>query len=286
MIRALLFWLALTLPLAAQDLPDWQHTSINDFAGLLTPQDAQALDQALIALHDDTGAQGTVVTLTDRARYGSKAEGLESFATRLFNDWGIGEAQRDNGFMVLVLTDEREARIELGAGYDSRADDVAQAIIEQDMLPDFRAGNLSQGIRAGTVSVIENIARPHAAGMGYTGPVPDPDKNPAGWIAPLGAIGFFLFVAFRIFSRFWDRIRLRHRPCPNCGGSGLIRESEIIQPEDGSGQASQVTWTRCPRCNWTGPRSESDRSRAPGSDRSSGGFGGGRSSGGGASGRW
>ena len=39
MIRAALIWLALTLPLAAQDLPDWQHTSINDFAGLLSDDD-------------------------------------------------------------------------------------------------------------------------------------------------------------------------------------------------------------------------------------------------------
>ena len=67
MMRAGLIWLSLSLPLAAQDLPEWDHTSINDFAALLSDADTQALDQALIALNHDTGVEGTVVTL-DRPR--------------------------------------------------------------------------------------------------------------------------------------------------------------------------------------------------------------------------
>lgn len=283
MIRAALIWLLIALPAAAQDLPDWQHTSINDFAGLLTDADTQVLDQALIALHADTGVEGTVVTLTDRARYGGGSEGLEGFATRLFNDWGVGDAQRNDGFMVLVLRDDREARIELGDGYSSAANRGAAAIIDQDMLPAFRAGNMSQGIRDGTLSVIEHIARPQAAGLGYDGPTTR--KGPLDWLLPIGVFGFFGFVGFRILRDILARIKQGRQPCPNCGGSGLIRESEIVQPDNGTGAARQVIWTRCPNCNWTSPRHESDRAPRS-SSRSSGGFGGGRSSGGGASGRW
>ena len=181
MIRALVLTLLLALPAAAQDLPDWQHTSINDFAGVLSNEDVQILDQALIALHDDTGVEGTVVTLTDRARYGG-ADGLEPFATRLFNHWGVGDAERNDGFMVLVLTGDREVRVELGAGYPRSADRIAARIIDDTILPDFRAGNLSRGIREGTLDVIQQIARPHAAGetlAGRPGRMTD-------WLIPAG----------------------------------------------------------------------------------------------------
>lgn len=284
MIRAALIWLALALPLAAQDLPDWTATSINDFAQLLTNDDTRVIDQALIALHDETGVQGTVVTLEDRARYGG-TDGLEPFATRLFNDWGVGEAERNDGFMLLVLRDDREVRIELGAGYPGAANGAAQAIIDRTILPEFRAGRMSQGIRDGTLAIISDIARPNAAAMGFDGPSQPRDRG--GWLLPLGVFGFFGFVAFNILRNIWRRIQLGRQPCPNCGGAGLVQESEIIQPPDGKGRASQVIWTRCPRCNWTSPRSEGRPvPRRRGGRGRSGGFGGGRSSGGGASGRW
>lgn len=282
MIRAALLWLCLALPGLAQDLPDWTATSINDFAGLLTNDDARIIDQALIALHADTGSQGTVVTLSDRARYGG-TDGLEAFATRLFNDWGVGEAERNDGFMLLVLRDDREVRVELGAGYPRQADDAAQAVIDDSLLPAFRAGDMSGGIRDGTLAIIDQIARPHAAGLGYEGP--SEKRDALGWLMPTAVFGFFGFVLFNIGRNIWRRIQFGRQPCPNCGGSGLIQESEVIQPGDGKGRASQVMWTRCPHCNWTSPRSE-PRPVSRRSSGRSGGFGGGRSSGGGASGRW
>ena len=137
------------LPAMAQDLPQWQSTMVNDFAGLLTPEDAAGIDRMLADLRDQTGVEGTVVTLPDRARYGGK-DGLEPFATRLFNHWGVGDAQRNNGFMLLVLTADREARIELGRGYQNDADIIAQDITRRTLLPAFRDGRMSQGIRDGT----------------------------------------------------------------------------------------------------------------------------------------
>ncbi|WP_299841413.1 YgcG family protein [uncultured Paracoccus sp.] len=284
MIRAALIWLCLALPVSAQELPDWTATTINDFAGLLTNADKQTIDQALIALQGETGSQGTVVTLTDRARYGG-TDGLEAFTTRLFNDWGVGEAGRNDGFMLLVIRDDREARVELGAGYPGAADLAAQAIIENTLLPAIRAGEISGGIRDGTLAIIADIARPHAAGMGFDGPVDKPDLMD--WLSRVVFFGVFGLIGFNILRKTWQRFQLGRQPCPNCGGAGLVQESEVIQPTDGTGRASQVIWTRCRRCNWTSPRSEGRPiSRRSSSGGRGGGFGGGRSSGGGASGRW
>lgn len=281
MIRAALIWLALALPLAAQDLPDWQHTSINDFAGLLSNEDTRALDQALIALHDKTGIEGTVVTLTDRARYGG-TDGLEAFATRLFNHWGVGNAQRNDGFMLLVLRGDREARIELGAGYPSAADAIARDIMERVILPEFRQDRMSRGIREGTLAVIDRIAHPTAG----NGTLQAPGRGLSGWLVPLATLGIFGLALLNIGRGLLRRFREGRRPCPACGGRGLIEEIEPVTATDAAGTpvTRQSVWRRCPACGWTGPRSTRDTPAHR--SRRRGGFGGGRSSGGGASGRW
>ncbi len=283
MIRAALIWLLLALPLAAQDLPDWRHTSINDFAELMTGDDTRILDQSLITLFNETGIEGTVVTLRSRADHGG-SDGLEAFATRLFNHWGVGDATRNDGFMVLVLADDREVRIELGAGYPHKADRLAQDIIDRAMLPRFRRDEMSAGIRDGTLAVIERIARPSAEGR----EIEAPGRDIGGWLVPLGVFGFFGFVFAQIARGFIRRFTHARRPCPQCGGRGLVEDIEPVTATDEAGHpvARQSVWTRCPRCGWRdhstrdAPRSRTD-SRPGG-----GGFGGGRSSGGGASGRW
>ncbi|MCQ0971149.1 TPM domain-containing protein [Paracoccus sp. TK19116] len=289
MIRVALVWLCLALPAAAQELPDWDYTSINDFAGLLTNEDIQVLDRALIALHDETGVEGTVVTIEDRARYGG-ADGLEPFATRLFNDWGVGDARRDDGFMVLVSQGDREVRIELGAGYPASADQAAQRIIDDRIIPEIRADHMSRGIRDGTLDVIQSIARPVAAGDLPGAPHNWADRI-TGSLSHLLPIGFIGFVLFRIFGRHLARWRRAREVCPKCGSRELMDMTETRE-------GARITWRRCPSCGWTGPERSLPAARGRGgfargglrgSGRRSGrggGFGGGRSSGGGASGRW
>ncbi|WBU63350.1 TPM domain-containing protein [Paracoccus aerodenitrificans] len=296
-----LIWLLFALPVAAQELPDWQYNSINDFAGILSNDDTRILDQALIALNGETGVEGTVVTLTDRASYGG-TDGLESFATRLFNDWGVGNAERDDGFMVLFLRDDREARIELGAGYAREYDRIAQQIMDGIMLPEFRDGAYSAGLRQGTLAVADRIARAHTAGT-----VPEPPRR--NWadliLVNLMSILFGLFgivATFLFIYRKWTQNR-----CPRCRERGLITETGPMRdPLPDGGWKVQYDQVKriCPSCGYTGTkrkkrpetivfagdgtilsRSSNIRSVA-GRSRSSGGFGGGSSGGGGASGRW
>lgn len=302
---ALVTVLAVLFPASAsaQDLPAPEYTSVNDFAGLLDLDGTRVLDQALIALHDETGVQGTVVTLTDRARYGGH-DGLEAFATRLFNDWGVGQVDRNDGFMVLVLRDDREARITLGAGYPASADARAAQIMDKVMLPAFRNGQMSAGITNGTLAVIDQIARPHAQGLGLTPPA---QSDPA----PQGAAGGLAAMAGLAFGLLFLRRQRRRRRCPECGHSPVMVETAARRDprQDGGWQVAADLVTRiCPACGWreqhqmptpqittyapTGSilsRSANPawRSATPRrGSRSCGGFGGGSSSGGGASGRW
>lgn len=288
----LAFGLIVGVPATAQSLPDWQHTSVNDFAGVLRSEDARILDEALIALNHATGVEGTVVTLPDRARYGG-TDGLEPFATRLFNHWGVGNAQRNDGFMVLVIPGTHEARIELGKGYPGSTDAVAAGIMRAEMLPAFRDGDYSRGIRQGTLAVIDRIARPMAA----EGKVRPPRRS-----GDLAGLGLFLAAVAAMFGLArWNRSRADR--CPQCRHRGLEREATPVReglPGGGWRTAQQTVALRCPACGWTGSRvtplpvistygpagqllTRDNRDRPRGG---SGGFGGGSSGGGGASGRW
>ena len=292
-LLAALILLVSLLPAAAQDLPQWESTTVNDFAGLLTPEDATALDRALSDLRDDTGVEGTVVTLTDRARYGG-ADGLEPFATRLFNHWGVGDAQRNNGFMLLVLTNDREARIELGRGYQNDADIIAQDITRGTLLPAFRDGRMSQGIRDGTQDIITHIVLPTTRGEAL--------QRPDEPLAPkVSGFGIWAAIMALIGRHVWRRNR-----CPQCHKRDLTTSRSPHReelPEGGYRVSSDDVTRTCRHCGWSDTRqrpnrnsiwygadgtlirSERNSRSGPGGGGSSG-FGGGSSRGGGASGRW
>ncbi|SMO58129.1 TPM domain-containing protein [Paracoccus laeviglucosivorans] len=299
-MRRLLALLVLTLGLAvqavAQDLPEWRSTTVNDFAGLLTADDARVLERALTDLRDQTGVQGTVVTLTDRARYGG-TDGLEPFATRLFNHWGVGDAARNDGFMLLVLSANREARIELGRGYSPEADILAQDIMRGTLLPAMRKDQASAGIRQTTDDIIRLIARPVAAGNPVTA-----RESSRDWTG-LAAFAAFGAILLAIARKAW-----RRRRCPQCNRSGVTTQRTPERqplPDGGHMVAAQQITRHCPHCGWQESRSgalpriayygaagellrqERNRDyRGPGPHGGGGGFGGGSSRGGGASGRW
>ncbi|MFV0292335.1 MAG: TPM domain-containing protein [Paracoccus sp. (in: a-proteobacteria)] len=304
MIRVLFIWLMLALPVRAQSLPDWQYTSVNDFAGILNNDDTRILDQALISLHDDTGMEGTVITLTNRARYGGMS-GLEPFATRLFNYWGIGEARRNDGFMILLLRDDREVRVELGTGYPAIYDQVSEQIIENSILPFFRADDYSQGLRQGTLEIIEQIARPHANGAAPSGPqVPAMRQDRKS----VSSLVFFLLMGS--LPAIFIFLKRRAKRCPQCHGNRFHTERTPVR-DDSSGGGWSISNDRvmrvCRNCGWRDNErtilrhqtttydrngliigtTENYRTRnSMGWKRGSDGFGGGSSSGGGASGRW
>ena len=140
--------------LAAQDYP--AHTGkVNDFAGLLTPDQRAQLGADLDQLERDTSAEVAVVTLPSL-----NGRSVEEYATGLFNTWGIGKADRDNGVLVLVSRGEREMRIEVGYGLEGiLPDGLAGEIIRGTFLPKFREGRYADGVLEGTARVVDIVRR-------------------------------------------------------------------------------------------------------------------------------
>ena len=89
--------------------------------------------------------------------YDTSDTSIEAFSTTLFNLWGIGDAARNNGVLIVMAVGDRDVRIELGAGYDSSYDARMQAVIDDHMLPHFREGHYSRGLYRGSRALVADL---------------------------------------------------------------------------------------------------------------------------------
>lgn len=141
-------------------LPDAKDSYINDFANLMSAEDEVQLREVLETLKYRSGQEVTVVTITSFSKYESQYATWESFATSLFNDWGVGRLPDNNGIMLLVARDGNKIRIELGTGYPDRYDGIMQIVIDSVIYPSFVKGNYSKGILVGTKKIVDATSHP------------------------------------------------------------------------------------------------------------------------------
>jgi uncharacterized protein len=282
-LRHFLVVLLLAVPAAAQDYPEPLTAFVSDHAEVLDPETEARITQALAGAREDPGAEIAVVTVRARSDHGPHLS-IESFANGLFNAWGIGEAARNNGILILVATEDREMRIELGAGHPRSWDFVAEEIVHRIMLPAFREGDMARGIEDGTLAAIERIARPFAAGL------PAPERTFRAWLRewwpPVAFFGLLGGIFGAAGLAIW---RAEHPVCPHCGRRKTVvaRKTTVPATRETPGTAEEtITCRACDtRTRRIHPVPWASPSRRE-SGGSSSGFGGGSSSGGGASGRW
>ncbi len=291
-ILAFLFILLPTFTYA-QTYPDYESIYVNDYANIIDEQTEKRLTDQLTALRQDHDVEATVLTIGSRKTYGDSPS-LEYFATGLFNEWGIGNSERNDGILILVIRDDREMRVELGSGYGSGFNRVAKETIENYFLPSFRNGNYARGIERGTTEIIRRIALPFAKGK------PEPVVKKSSRRAPKSGllVAIFLLVpvfligltiALFSFRRQIRKLWLFFSKCPNCGRYGLRTIDRTLKPPTKTSGGEGLSITTCLYCDYS-DSSTYTISRLPdpsdSSDSSRGSFGGGSSSGGGASGRW
>jgi uncharacterized protein len=138
--------------LAAQDFPEQPVPPrlVNDFAGIFSQQERDALEQKLVAYNDSTSTQIAVVTVTDLHGY-EKGD----YAQRLGEAWGIGQKGKNNGILILIKPKTPDSNGEVfiapGYGLEGVIPDLACArIIDDEMLPSFREGNYYRGVDKAT----------------------------------------------------------------------------------------------------------------------------------------
>jgi uncharacterized protein len=147
--RLLLILLLVATPALAIDFPPLTGRVI-DQAGLLSPAAERQLTDLLAAHEARSGNQVVVATL--KSLGGME---IEEYGYQLGRHWGIGRKEKSNGVLLIVAPAERQVRIEVGYGLEGLLTDaLSSTIINQTILPEFRAGRLEQGIVTGTRAIL------------------------------------------------------------------------------------------------------------------------------------
>lgn len=145
---------SLALAAAAQPGVPALTGRVVDNADILSRSVEAGLSERLAAFEDSTSVQ--VVVLTVPSLRGAV---LERFATDVFRTWGLGQAESDNGVLLLVARDDRELRIEVGYGLEGELTDaLAGRIIRDEIVPRFRDGSFNGGVVAGVDAILGAVS--------------------------------------------------------------------------------------------------------------------------------
>jgi len=177
--------------LAAQQLPK-PSGFVNDFAKVMNAQDAKTVETLAAAVKEKIGAELALVTVESYAPYATIGE----YSIALAEAWGVGERGKDSGVLLVLAMAEREVRIEVGYGLEGAIpDSVAGRILDTAVIPAFRQGDFSGGLREGCRDIAAYVAKEKGLELAELN-LPDNIIRSSGSSSPEGIIFpvFFFFM--------------------------------------------------------------------------------------------
>jgi uncharacterized protein len=200
-------FLLLPASLAALDAPA-MNGAVNDLAGVIGTAEKAELSNYLDAVNAQTGVQVAVLTVASL-----EGDSIEAFSMRVAEEWKLGQADKDNGALLVVAVAERSLRIEVGYGLEGELTDMKTGLIIRNVIvPYFKGGNYGGGIIAGVRNIV-GIATGDASIVAQA--VQNPQTR-SGSSSGSGFAGIIFFIFF-ILSMLGGIGRRRHG-----GGGGLL----------------------------------------------------------------
>lgn len=115
---------------------------VQDYANVLSAETEQQINRVGMALREKTKAQIVVVTVKQLAD-----TTVEEYALELLRGWGVGDQAMNNGVVLLVDTEARQSRVEVGYGLEGALPDGKTGQIQDEyMLPYFKKGDYDGGV--------------------------------------------------------------------------------------------------------------------------------------------
>ena len=148
--NSLLSAIIVTISLAFNaDIP-YLTGRVNDNAHVFSDSTRKTLTYILKEYELKTTNQIVILTIPSL-----EGENIEDYSNRVFNEWKIGQKDKDNGILIVIVPDERQMRIEVGYGLEGTMTDLSSArVIEEVMTPRFREADYNNGILDGVNAVI------------------------------------------------------------------------------------------------------------------------------------
>ena len=144
---------------------------VSDPDGYLSDSAEWFINNALDSIRDQ--ADVFLVTLTSIGD-----EEPKHFATALFNYWGIGDAETDNGVLLLFVEDQHALEFETGYGAENVLTDArCSRIFNNTIVPYFMGGNYEAGLCAGVIDIVEVYGGAVPMGLRSMAPATDSDES-------------------------------------------------------------------------------------------------------------
>ncbi|MCS7245213.1 MAG: TPM domain-containing protein [candidate division WOR-3 bacterium] len=125
---------------------------VNDYANILNENQKSELENQLVKLEKNTTIE-LAVAIFDSIGYP-----IEEYANLLFEKWGIGKKEKDNGILIVLSIKEKSVRIEVGYGLEEIiTDGIAGEIIRKSMIPYFKEGNFYLGLKSGIEEISKKV---------------------------------------------------------------------------------------------------------------------------------
>ncbi|MGV3557745.1 TPM domain-containing protein [Larkinella arboricola] len=223
---------------------------VNDFVGILQPDERARLEEKLRRYNDSTSTQIVILIVKTTDPYP-----IGDFSFQVGRKWGVGQQGKDNGLVLTWVPSTRKVFIATGYGLEGAIPDaVTKRIVSQIIIPNFKSEQWYAGLDQATDEIIRR------ANGEYQAEASDGDGGG-------GGIAFFLviFIAFIIF--IWIS--------RNRGGGGRNNRNR-------GGGFFPVPFPTSTFSGWGG----SSGNWGGGGGSSFGGFGGGSFGGGGAGGNY
>jgi uncharacterized protein len=144
---------------------------VNDFAGVLTPQTVQSLEELCTQVDHQAHAQIAVVTVKtiDPDKSGATPT-IEEFSTALEDKWKVGAKGTDRGILVILVMNPPppHGRIEVGYGLEGILNDAKVGDIGREMKPILAQGDYNQAVTLGVREIAQDIATDAGVTLGGT----------------------------------------------------------------------------------------------------------------------
>jgi uncharacterized protein len=176
-----------------------------DDAHILSPATTEKLTQELAGLEQQTGHQLVVATVPDL-----QGHEIEDYGYQLGRAWMLGRKGVNDGAILLVAPKEHKVRIEVGYGLEPiLTDALTSVIINQKILPQFKAGHLEQGVVDGAEAIVaqaglpDDQAKANVAQAEASAPAMQPsgDGSRRGLHFPIIGILFVVFWVLSVLMR-------------------------------------------------------------------------------------
>ena len=172
---------------AVVPVPAWTGP-VMDLASALTPAQIRTLTGQMQDLERTHGAQLFVLIVPSTG-----SDAIEHYARRVFDQWGVGRKDIDDGVLLLVALQDRHLRIEVGYGLEGAVTDVdAGRIIRERITPRFAAGDIDGGLQAG-VSALSSLIAGEPLPPPATAAADAPEDDPIQYVMLL-FLSFFALV--------------------------------------------------------------------------------------------